>query len=75
MVTIPGRPEQEELVLNDTIEVPIKYAQEVLDRIWGRDWALGYAMTVHASQGLTIHDPKKVWIIDDFLQWSNLAYF
>ena len=24
--------------------------------------------------GLTIADPQKVWIIDDFLQWSNLAY-
>ncbi|MEW8688311.1 MAG: hypothetical protein AB2556_21070 [Candidatus Thiodiazotropha sp.] len=38
------------------------------------DWALGYAITVHSSQGLTIADPQKVWIIDDFLQWSNLAY-
>ncbi|MEW8689000.1 MAG: hypothetical protein AB2556_24540, partial [Candidatus Thiodiazotropha sp.] len=23
---------------------------------------------------LTIADPQKVWIIDGFLQWSNLAY-
>ncbi|MEW8689334.1 MAG: hypothetical protein AB2556_26220, partial [Candidatus Thiodiazotropha sp.] len=21
-----------------------------------------------------IADPQKVWIIDDFLQWSNIAY-
>ncbi|MEW8686692.1 MAG: hypothetical protein AB2556_12835 [Candidatus Thiodiazotropha sp.] len=30
--------------------------------------------SVHSSQGLTIADPQKVWIIDDYLQWSNLAY-
>ena len=48
--------------------------REVLDGKWGSDWALGYALTIHSSQGLTIADPQKVWIIDDFLQWSNLAY-
>ncbi|MEW8689426.1 MAG: hypothetical protein AB2556_26680 [Candidatus Thiodiazotropha sp.] len=37
------------------------------------NWALGYAITVHSSQGLTIADPKKVWIIHDYLQWSNLS--
>ena len=42
--------------------------------MWGSDWALGYAITVHSSQGLTIADPQMVWIIDDYLQWSNLAY-
>ena len=31
-------------------------------------------MTVHSSQGLTIHNPQKVWIIDNYLQWLNLAY-
>ncbi|MEW8686697.1 MAG: hypothetical protein AB2556_12860 [Candidatus Thiodiazotropha sp.] len=30
--------------------------------------------SVLSSQGLTIADPQKVWIIDDYLQWSNLAY-
>ena len=79
MVTTPGplldgRPDQQELVLNDVVEVPLKYAREVLDGKWGQDWALGYALTVHSSQGLTVADPQKVWIIDDFLQWSNLAY-
>ena len=39
--------------------------------MWGSDWALGYAITVHSSQGLTIAEPH---IIDDYLQWSNLAY-
>ena len=79
MVTIPGpsqdgRPNQQQLVLNDVVEVPLKYAREVLGGKWDSDWALGYGITVHSSQGLTIADPQKVWIIDDYLQWSNLAY-
>ena len=65
---------KEELVLNDVVEVSVETAQEVLDGKWGDDWALGYALTVHSSQGLTIEDPQKVWIVDDYLQWSNLAY-
>ena len=69
-----GRPNQQKLVLNDVVEVPLKYAREVLGGRWGSDWALGYAITVHSSQGLNIADPLKVWIIDDYLQWSNLAY-
>ncbi|MEW8688980.1 MAG: hypothetical protein AB2556_24440 [Candidatus Thiodiazotropha sp.] len=68
MVTIPGRPKQEELVLKDVAEVPLKYAREVLSGKWGSDWALGYAITGNSSRGLTIADPKKVWIIDDYLQ-------
>ena len=44
MVTIPGplldgRPDQQELVLNDVVEVPLKYAREVLDGKWGQDLA------------------------------------
>ncbi|MEW8688951.1 MAG: hypothetical protein AB2556_24290, partial [Candidatus Thiodiazotropha sp.] len=80
MVTIPGplvvdgRPDRQELVLNDVVEVSWQTAREVLDGLWGQDWALGYAITVHSSQGLMIADPQKVWIIDDFLQWFNLAY-
>ena len=35
---------------------------------------LGYAITVHSGQGLTVAEPRKVWIIDDYLQWSNLSY-
>ena len=80
MVTIPrpllgnGQPDQQELVLNDVIGVSVGIAEQVLEGKWGHDWALGYAMTVHSSQGLTIDNPKKVWIIDDYLQWSNLSY-
>ena len=41
MVTIPGpspegRPNQQELVLNDVVEVPLKYAREVLGGMWGQ---------------------------------------
>ena len=42
MVTIPGlllddRPDQQELVLNDVVEITLKYAREVLDGKWGSD--------------------------------------
>ena len=52
----------------------MKCAGKVLGGMWGSDLALGYAITVHSSQGLTIADPQKVWIINDCLQRSNLAY-
>ena len=65
---------QQDLVRNDVVEVPLKYACEVLGGRRGSDWALGYALTVHSSQGRTIAEPQKVWIINDYLQWSNLAY-
>ncbi len=71
MVTIPGTNQKEELVLNDIVLVTIEAAEQAIKT---PDWRLGYAMTVHLSQGLTIHNPQKVWIIDDYLQWSNLAY-
>ncbi|MEW8687502.1 MAG: hypothetical protein AB2556_16940 [Candidatus Thiodiazotropha sp.] len=86
MVNIPvplvldGRPDQQELVLNDIVEVPLQNARKVFDGKWSPVLAplavedLAGAITVHSSQGLTIADPQKVWIIDDFLQWSNLAY-
>ena len=75
LVPIPG-PDgaEEELVLNDVVTVSVETAQEVLDGEWGKNWDLGYAMTVHSSQGLTIEYPQKVWIVDDYIQWSNLAY-
>lgn len=66
-VTIPGTTRQEVLVLNDTVNVTVQAAEQRTD-----NWCLGYALTVHSSQGLTIK--RKVWIIDDYLQWSNLAY-
>ncbi|MEW8689325.1 MAG: hypothetical protein AB2556_26175 [Candidatus Thiodiazotropha sp.] len=45
MVPIPSRPNQEELLLNDVVEVPLKYIREVLGGKWGSDSALGYAIT------------------------------
>ena len=71
MVTIPGTRQREELALNDVIQVTIEAAEKAVKT---DDWRLGYALTVHSSQGLTIKSPQKVWIIDDYLQWSNLAY-
>ena len=79
LVTIPGpliangQPDQQELVLNDVVEVSVQTAKEVLDGKWGHNWTRGYALMVHSSQGLTIED-QKVWIVDDYLQWSNLTY-
>jgi len=70
-VGIPGTNRKEELVLNDVVDVTIEAAEQAIQT---PDWRLGYALTVHSSQGLTIHDPQKVWIIDNHLQWSNLAY-
>ena len=71
MVTIPGTRQREELALNDVIQVTIEAAEKAVKT---DDWRLGYAHTVHSSQGLTIKSSQKVWIIDDYLQWSNLAY-
>ena len=71
MVTIPGTNQKEQLVLNDIQGVTIEAAEAAIQT---DDWRLGYALTVHSSQGLTIEDPQKVWIIDDYLQWSNLTY-
>ena len=66
-----SRKQREELALNDVIQVTIEAAEKAVKT---DDWRLGYALTVHSSLGLTIKSPQKVWIIDDYLQWSNLAY-
>lgn len=55
----------------DVVDVEIEGAERAIRT---DDWRLGYSMTVHSSQGLTIHNPQKVWIIHDYLQWCNLAY-
>ena len=59
MVTIPGSTRHEKLVLNDIVKVTIEIAEQVLKQQTD-DLHLGYALTVHSSQGLTIHDPQKV---------------
>jgi len=70
-VTIPGTNQKEELVLNDIVHVSIEAAETAIKT---DDWRLGYALTVHSSQGLTFKDQQKVWVIDDYHQWSNLTY-
>ncbi|CAG8718258.1 20491_t:CDS:10, partial [Cetraspora pellucida] len=35
---------------------------------------LGYAMTVHTSQEMTLEAPQWVWVIDEHLIWNNLIY-
>ena len=62
---------KEVLVLNDVVNVEVEAAEMAIRT---DDWRLGYSVTVHSSQGLTIYNPQKVWIIDDYLQWFNLAY-
>ena len=59
--------------MNDIVNVPIEIAEQVLKH-QSDDWCVGYAFTVNSSQGVTLQDPQKVWIIDDFLQWLNLTY-
>ena len=71
MVPFPCTQRKEELVLNDVAMVEIEAAERAIKT---DDWRLGYSITVHSSQGLTIHNPEKVWIIDEYLQWSNFAY-
>ncbi|MEW8688573.1 MAG: hypothetical protein AB2556_22395 [Candidatus Thiodiazotropha sp.] len=58
-LVLDGWPDQQKLVLNDVVEVPLQNARKVLDGKWGQDWALGYAITVHSSQGLTIADQSR----------------
>ena len=68
-VTIPGTDRREEL--DDTVDVSVEAAEAAIQT---DDSRLGYVLSIHSSQGLTIHDPQKVWIIDDYLQGSNLGY-
>ncbi|MEW8689002.1 MAG: hypothetical protein AB2556_24550 [Candidatus Thiodiazotropha sp.] len=60
VVDSTGRLDQQELVLNDVVEVPLKYAREVLDGNWGQDWALGYVITVHSSKSHHCRPPKSL---------------
>jgi hypothetical protein len=49
MVAIPGT---EELVLNEVVNVTIEAAAETVT-VESDNWHLGYALTVHSSQGFT----------------------
>lgn len=74
-VDIPGtlaEPRKQNLVLNDIVLVDIDAVERALS-MNKSPWTLGYAMTIHSSQGLTISD-TIVWIVDDRIEWSNLVY-
>jgi hypothetical protein len=71
-VDIPGQSEQQNLVLNDIVLVDINVVEDAL-RANKSPWTLGYAATIHSSQGLTISD-TIVWMVDNHIEWSNLVY-
>ncbi|CAB5296467.1 unnamed protein product [Rhizophagus irregularis] len=79
LVQIPGSSEKKELVKNDIIHLPLntlpdKFLKDVLADKKVIDWELGYAMTIHTSQGMTLKAPQHVWVIDENLAWDNLIY-
>lgn len=52
-------------LLNDIEDVTTDVAEASIQT---SDWWLGYALTVHSSQGLVIHDPQNVWLTNNYLQ-------
>ncbi|CAG8832192.1 9628_t:CDS:1, partial [Racocetra persica] len=79
LVQIPGLSEKKELVKNDIVylslnTLPDKFLKDMLADKKVIDWELGYAMTIHTSQGMTLKSPQRVWIIDENLAWDNLIY-
>uniref|UniRef100_U9SQV8 Uncharacterized protein n=1 Tax=Rhizophagus irregularis (strain DAOM 181602 / DAOM 197198 / MUCL 43194) TaxID=747089 RepID=U9SQV8_RHIID len=78
-VQIPSSSEKKELVKNDIIHLPLntlpdKFLKDVLADKKVINWELGYAMTIHTSQGMTLKAPQRVWVIDENLAWDNLIY-
>lgn len=67
-----GPAPRKQLVVNSIVDVCIKDVFASAIRT-AADWRLGYALTVHSSQGITTCDTQTVWIIDDYVQWHNLA--
>ena len=51
-MSISGTTHQEKLVLNAIVNVTLEIAEQVQHT---DDWCFGYVLTVHSSQGLTIH--------------------
>ncbi|CAG8687539.1 17281_t:CDS:2, partial [Cetraspora pellucida] len=79
LVPIPGSSEKQELVKNDIVYLPLnmlpeKFIKDILSEEKILDWNLGYAMTVHTSQGMMLEAPQRVWVIDEHLAWNNLIY-
>jgi hypothetical protein len=72
-VEIPGESVRiQNLVLNDIVLIDINSVESALS-MDKSPWILGYAITIHSSQGLTISD-TNIWIVDDRIEWSNLVY-
>jgi len=79
LVPIPGSSEKRELVKNDIIYLSLdtlsaEFLKDMLADKKVIDWELGYAMTIHTSQGMTLKAPQRVWVIDENLAWDNLIY-
>ncbi|CAG8838656.1 17699_t:CDS:10, partial [Gigaspora margarita] len=79
LVQISSSSEKKELVKNDIIYLPLntlsdKFLQGMLGKEKAIDWELGYTMTIHTSQGMTLKAPQRVWVIDEHLAWDNLIY-
>jgi ATP-dependent exoDNAse (exonuclease V) alpha subunit len=70
-VQIPGG-EKQTLVLNDIVLVDINLVEYAINADKS-PWMLGYASTIHSSQGLTITD-TIVYIVDNRIMWANLIY-
>ena len=73
LVSIPGTSEKRNLVKNDIVHVPLSAVVNIEKGIFP-DWKLGYVLTIHTSQGMTLESPQRVWIIDEHLAWDNLIY-
>ncbi|CAG8835151.1 22842_t:CDS:2, partial [Racocetra persica] len=72
LVQIPGSSEKKELVKNDIEYLPLntlsdKFLKDILVDKKIIDWELGYAMTIHTSQGMTLKLPQRIWVIDENL--------
>ncbi|RHZ51156.1 hypothetical protein Glove_482g26 [Diversispora epigaea] len=79
LIQIPGLSEKRELVKNDIVYLSLnslskKFIEDMSGEEKILDWDLGYAMTIHTSQGMTLEAPQRVWIIDEHLAWDNLVY-
>ncbi|CAG8823345.1 15098_t:CDS:1, partial [Gigaspora rosea] len=79
LVQIPSSSEKEELVKNDIEYLLLntlsdKFLKDILADTKVIDWELGYTMTIHTSQGMTLKSPQRVWVIDENLTWDNLIY-
>jgi hypothetical protein len=65
LVSLPGSSEKKELVKNDIVYLPLnmlpdKFLKDMLAEKKVIDWKLGYAMTIHTSQGMTLKAPQRV---------------